>query len=100
MKSTLYEYRLIVSSQSQPNTPPRIVGIGASAGGLEALNQFLAQTPANTGMAWIVVQHLDPTKKALLPELLQRVTTMPVQEAVHGMVIKADHLYVIPPIQN
>lgn len=98
MKSTLYEYRLIVSSkQSLTTASPRIVGIGASAGGLEALNQFLAQTPTDTGMAWIVVQHLDPTKKALLPELLQRVTTMPVQEAAHGMVIKANHLYVIRP---
>ena len=98
MKSTLYEYCLIVSSKQSTATPaPRIVGIGASAGGLEALNQFLAQTPADTGMAWIVVQHLDPTKKALLPELLQRVTAMPVQEAAHGMVIKANHLYVIRP---
>jgi len=87
-----------VSSKHSPTTtPPRIVGIGASAGGLEALNQFLAQTPADTGLAWIVVQHLDPTKKALLPELLQRVTSMPVQQVSQDMRIEANHLYVIPP---
>jgi two-component system CheB/CheR fusion protein len=74
-----------------------VVAIGASAGGLEALNQFLSHTPSDSGLAWIVVQHLDPTKKALLPELLQRVTQMPVQQAVEGMVIQANHLYVIPP---
>ncbi|EGM78347.1 methylase of chemotaxis methyl-accepting protein [Rheinheimera sp. A13L] len=84
-------------SQTSETKAIRIVGIGASAGGLEALNQFLAQTPADTGLAWIVVQHLDPTKKALLPELLQRVTTMPVQQAIQGMQVQANHLYVIPP---
>ncbi|MDO9318587.1 MAG: chemotaxis protein CheB [Gammaproteobacteria bacterium] len=79
-----------------PTPAPRIVGIGASAGGLVALEQFLEKTPADTGLAWIVVQHLDPTQKALLPELLQRVTAMPVHEAAQGMRIKRDNLYVIP----
>ncbi len=75
----------------------RIVGIGASAGGLAALEQFLGKTPPHTGMAYIVVQHLDPTQKALLPELLQRITEMPVREAEQDMVISPDFVYVIPP---
>jgi two-component system CheB/CheR fusion protein len=74
-----------------------VVAIGASAGGLEALEQFLGQTPSNTGMAYIVVQHLDPTRDALLSRLLQRCTAMPVLEAKHGMRIKPDCVYVIAP---
>jgi two-component system, chemotaxis family, CheB/CheR fusion protein len=75
----------------------RIVGVGASAGGLVALEQFLGQIPQHSGMAYVVVQHLDPTQKALLPELLQRVTPMPVREAEQGMLIEPDCVYVIPP---
>jgi two-component system CheB/CheR fusion protein len=74
----------------------RIVGIGASAGGLEALEDFFRHTPTDTGMAFIVVQHLDPTQKALLPELLQRVTAMPVQEAQQDADIQPNAVYVIP----
>lgn len=75
----------------------RIVGIGASAGGLVALEEFFRNMPCNTGMAFLVVQHLDPTQKALLPELLQRYTEMPVQEAGQNMPVLADSVYVIPP---
>ncbi|MDR9424023.1 MAG: chemotaxis protein CheB [Marinobacter sp.] len=75
----------------------RIVGIGASAGGLGPLEDFFRNTPCDTGMAFLVVQHLDPTQKALLPELLQRCTEMPVQEARQNMAIQADSVYVIPP---
>lgn len=75
----------------------RIVGIGASAGGLASLEDFFHNTPCDTGMAFLVVQHLDPTKKALLPELLQRFTEMPVHEAQHNMAIRPDSVYVIPP---
>ncbi|MBW0147338.1 chemotaxis protein CheB [Marinobacter arenosus] len=74
----------------------RIVGIGASAGGLAALEEFLRHMPTDTGLAFIVVQHLDPTQKALLPELLQRVTAMPVQEALQGKKILPNRVYVIP----
>ncbi|KPP97640.1 chemotaxis protein CheB [Marinobacter sp. HL-58] len=74
----------------------RIVGIGASAGGLAALEDFFRHTPADTGMAFIVVQHLDPTQKALLPELLQRFTDMPVQEARQDQHIQPNTVYVIP----
>jgi len=55
-----------------------IVGIGASAGGLEALEQFLSYVPENSGMAYVVIQHLDPTQKGMLPELLQRISKMKV----------------------
>jgi two-component system, chemotaxis family, CheB/CheR fusion protein len=75
----------------------RIVGIGASAGGLVALEQFLGQIPRESGLAYVVVQHLDPTQKALLPELLQRVTAMPVREAEQGTRVEPDCVYVIPP---
>lgn len=58
--------------------PFPIVAIGASAGGLEALEQFLGHVPAGSGMAFVVIQHLDPNHKGMMPELLQRSTTMPV----------------------
>lgn len=60
---------------------PPIVGIGASAGGLEALDNFLAHVPAGSGMAFVIVQHLDPTHKGIMPELLQRATPMTVEQA-------------------
>jgi len=74
-----------------------IVGVGASAGGLEALERLLAAVPAHSGLAWLVVQHLDPTHKAMLAELLQRATAMPVQVAAEGLRIRPDRVYVIPP---
>ncbi|MDP3606692.1 MAG: chemotaxis protein CheB, partial [Polaromonas sp.] len=75
----------------------RIVGIGASAGGLAALEEFLGQVPPDSGMAYMVVQHLDPTQKAMLAELLQRITPMPVREAKNGQQVVPNHVYVIPP---
>ncbi|MFL1466837.1 chemotaxis protein CheB [Marinobacter sp. HN1S83] len=75
----------------------RIVGIGASAGGLASLEDFFRNTPCDTGMAFLVVQHLDPTQKAMLPELLQRYTEMPVYEVEQNMPVRADSVYVIPP---
>ncbi|MHC4885979.1 MAG: chemotaxis protein CheB, partial [Planctomycetota bacterium] len=73
-----------------------IVGIGASAGGLEALEHFFTHVPQDSGMAFVVVQHLDPTQKGMLPELLQRITPMKVMQAQHGMEVQANHVYVIP----
>lgn len=74
-----------------------IVGIGASAGGLEALEQFLGNVPENSGMAYVVIQHLDPTQKGMLPDLLQRITKMKVFQAKDRMPAKPDCVYVIPP---
>ena len=85
------------ASGSPSEGAPRIVGVGASAGGLAALVQFLAHVPARSGLAYVVVQHLDPTHKAMLAELLQRVTPMPVREAAEGQRLEPDAVYVIPP---
>ncbi|MBA5604587.1 PAS domain-containing protein [Duganella sp. FT3S] len=74
-----------------------VVGIGASAGGLEPISELLASVPAASGMAFVVVQHLDPRDKGMLPELLQRVTPMRVMEIAEGMAIEPDCVYVIPP---
>jgi chemotaxis methyl-accepting protein methylase len=73
------------------------VGIGASAGGLEALLQFFAHTPADSGMAYVVVQHLDPVHKGMLTELLQRATAMRVLQVKDRMRIRPNRVYVIPP---
>jgi two-component system CheB/CheR fusion protein len=75
----------------------RIVGLGASAGGLAPLEEFLGHVPAASGLAYVVVQHMDPTHKAMLSELLQRATAMPVREATESMRIEPDCVYVIPP---
>ncbi len=74
-----------------------IVCIGASAGGLEAMEQFLENVPAKNGMAYIVIQHLDPTQKGMLPELLQRVTQMKVLQVKDRTTVKPNFVYVIPP---
>jgi two-component system CheB/CheR fusion protein len=74
-----------------------VVGIGASAGGLDPICEFLAGVPPSSGFAYVVVQHLDPLHKGMLPELLQRVTRMKVIEVTDGMEVEADHVYVIPP---
>ena len=74
-----------------------IVGIGASAGGLEALELFFANMPVNNGMAFVVIQHLDPTHVGIMPELLQRITPMKVYQATDRLKVKQNCVYVIPP---
>ncbi|HWR90775.1 MAG TPA: chemotaxis protein CheB, partial [Desulfobacterales bacterium] len=74
-----------------------IVGIGASAGGLEALEQFLKHVPEGSGMAFVIVQHLDPTHKGIMVELLQRATHMPVVQVRDRQKVAPDRVYVIPP---
>jgi two-component system CheB/CheR fusion protein len=74
-----------------------IVGIGASAGGLEALEQFFANMPNDTGMAFVIIQHLDPDHIGIMPELLQRITAMRVLQVTDHLLVKPNHLYVIPP---
>ena len=74
-----------------------IVGIGCSAGGLEALEQFLTHLPANTGMAFVIVQHLAPDHASALPDLLQRFTPLRVVEAKDDMRVQPNGVYVIPP---
>ena len=86
-----------MSSPHPDPTATRIVGLGASAGGLEAIEQFLAQVPPDSGLAYLVVQHLDPTHKAMLVELLQRVCVIPVREATNAARVEPDFVYVIAP---
>ncbi len=74
-----------------------VVGIGASAGGLEAFEAFFRACPADSGMAFVLVPHLDPGHESLLAEILQRSTTMPVVQAQDQVVVAANHVYVIPP---
>ena len=77
-------------------TPFPIIGIGASAGGLEALEKLLGSVPNDSGMAYVVIQHLDPTKKGMLPELLQRISKMEVLLAENTMQVQPNCIYVIP----
>jgi two-component system CheB/CheR fusion protein len=74
-----------------------IVGMGASAGGLEAFEHFFTHMPSNSGLAFVLVLHLDPTAKSLLVELLARNTKMPVCRAEQGMKVEPDHVYITPP---
>jgi hypothetical protein len=84
-------------ASSQPSVPFPIVGIGASAGGLEALEHFLAHVPGNSGIAFVIVQHLDPTREGVMPELLQRTTSMKVFQVEDRTKVLPDCVYVIPP---
>jgi len=74
-----------------------VVGVGASAGGLEAFSELLAHLPADTGMAFLLVQHLDPTHSSFLVEILSKKTRMPIEQAREGVQILPDHVYVLPP---
>ena len=74
-----------------------IVGLGASAGGLEAFEQFFQHATTDSGMAFVLVPHLDPSHASILTEILQRSTTMPVLEAVDEVLVQPDHVYIIPP---
>jgi two-component system CheB/CheR fusion protein len=74
-----------------------IVGIGASAGGLEALEQFFAGVEKDTGFAFVVIQHLDPNHIGIMPELIQRTTNMKVSQATDHMQVKPNNVYIIPP---
>ncbi len=80
--------------------PSCVVGIGASAGGLEALQQLLTFLPGDTGMSFVIVQHLSPAHKSMLTDILGKYTSMPVQEARDGMQVKRNHIYMIPPKYN
>ena len=85
--------------QTADNSFP-IVGIGASAGGLEAFTELLHHLPQTTGMAFVLVQHLDPTHGSVLREILSRTTKIPVIEVSDAMTVERDHVYVIPPNTN
>src|SRR5215468_2074792 len=74
-----------------------IVAIGASAGGIEASSELVRALPSNTGMAFVLIQHLDPTHHSILTELLAKETSMRVREVSDGMPLQPNQVYVIPP---
>ncbi|MBU4261692.1 MAG: PAS domain-containing protein [Proteobacteria bacterium] len=84
----------------RPKTTLPVVGIGASAGGLEAFETFFAAMPADAGIAFILVPHLDPTHISIMPELIQKRTAMRVLQITDGMPVEPDTVYVVPPNQN
>ncbi len=77
-----------------------VVGIGASAGGLEALQEFFKNMPADPGVAFVIVQHLSPDYKSLMDELLARYTKMTIHRVDDGMQVEENHIYLIPPRMN
>jgi two-component system CheB/CheR fusion protein len=77
-----------------------IVGIGASAGGLEAFTELLKHLPLDTGMGFVLVQHLDPQHESALTQILTRVTSLPVNEVTDNLRVEANHVYIIPPNMN
>jgi two-component system, chemotaxis family, CheB/CheR fusion protein len=90
-------------SEEMPEPPSKgatsipVAGIGGSAGGLEVFKHLLVDLPADTGLAIVFVQHLDPKHHSMLSEILSRSTPMPVSEVADGMPVEANHVYVIPP---
>ncbi len=89
-----------VENKSFDIRPNCVVGVGASAGGLEALQQFLTFLPSDTGMAFVIIQHLSPDHKSLLVDILGKYTAMPVTEAEDGMRVERNHIYLLPPKYN
>lgn len=85
------------ASSRQPDELFPVVGIGASAGGLEAFTELLTYLPDDTGMAFVIIQHMAPAQESMLNVILARATQMPVQEVQDGMVIVPNQVYVIPP---
>src|SRR5580704_17807813 len=73
-----------------------VVGVGASAGGLDAFKRLIKAIPEDSGMAYILVQHLDPVHESILADLMQRITKIPVQEITDNLHVVPDHIYIIP----
>ena len=82
---------------AESDSPSRVVGIGASAGGLEAITELLRNLPGNTGMAFVFIQHLEPRQTSRLTDILSRITEMPVEVATERLRMKRNHIYVMPP---
>lgn len=89
--------RTSADTKSSASNRPTIVGLGASAGGLKALQSFFAALPQETGMAFVVITHLHPEHESHLAELIQTHTPMPVQQVTGEILIERDHVYVLPP---
>lgn len=106
MKKKIIPKRSPVSNKSNLDAPPPpsnsfyVVGLGSSAGGLEALEEFFDNMAENPGMAFIIVSHLDPNHKSIMPELVQKHTKMKVFQAEDGMIVEPDRVYIAPPNRN
>ena len=89
----------MVSAASQTNSEQSfpVVGVGASAGGLEAFTELLSHLPIATGMAFVLIQHLEPNQPSALSEIMARATPMPVNVAADGLMVAPNQVYVIPP---
>src|SRR4030095_3595058 len=92
--------RFVATREGAPGASFPIVGIGASAGGVEAFTELLRHLPLDTGMGFVLVQHLDPQHESALTHLLTRVTSMPVREVTKNLRVEENHVYVIPPNTN
>jgi chemotaxis response regulator CheB len=95
-RSSVGNNRRVRRGSTATDTFP-VVGIGASAGGLDAFKKFFSTIPGDCGMAFVLIQHLDPTRKSLTAELVGASTPMRVIQAKNGMRVEANHVYVIPP---
>src|SRR5688572_7350890 len=86
------------AESANPTSDPEVfvVALGASAGGLDAISELLKNIPASSGLAFIIVQHLDPTHASMLVELLARISSLPVSWAEHGASVAAGHVYIVP----
>src|SRR5688572_15022148 len=86
-----------VQVEESHSGPLYIVGVGASAGGLESLERMFRNMPCDTGMTFVVIQHLSPDFKSLMDELLARYTSLPIYRAEEGLRVEPNSIYLIPP---
>jgi two-component system CheB/CheR fusion protein len=86
-----------VDTEAAPHLPFPVVGIGASAGGLEALTQFISAMPPDAGLAYVIIQHLPPDRESMMADILSKRTTMPVAQVADGLPVEPNHVYVIRP---
>ena len=89
----------IIVKEDHPDSHFSVVGIGASAGGLDAFKKLLKAIPPNSGMAYVLVQHLDPSHASNLPEILQKVTPLPISEISDNTKVEPNHIYVITTVR-
>ena len=85
------------SGSRNSKRPAFIVGMGGSAGALEAFEQFFTRMPSNSGLGFVLVTHMDPSHKGMMPELLGRCTTMSVVQVEENTPVRPNHVYIIPP---
>jgi len=94
------EKRLKENAAAESESPVSVVGIGASAGGLEAIQELLRKLPDNTGLAYVIIQHLAPDYKSMLSEILCKYTMMPVMQVENAQKLERNTVYLIPPKYN